>query len=223
MGGGAAVLAASQRSSLAAVVTFAAADTNPSAIAAAASATSPALTLAGASDCVAPPGVHQQPIHNAFGSVCKQLVTLTGASHCQFAASDTICSLGELACTPPSLSRAQQQSLALSLARPWLDWHVRGDTAARASFESTLAGGAGFLHSGSCPPPPARACGDCDDDGRIDITDALAAARHDVGLTLLSGADFDACDVDSSMRVTVLDAYRIAVVAVGLPMALICP
>lgn len=81
MGGGSAVLAASYDSGFDAVITYAAANTNPSAITAAASVYVPSLTLSGSSDNIAPPSSHQIPLYNNLASVYKSFVSLNGATH----------------------------------------------------------------------------------------------------------------------------------------------
>lgn len=81
MGGGSAVLAASYDSDFKAVVTFAAADTNPSAISAAVNVLVPSLTFSGSSDNIAPPSSHQIPVFNNLASDYKCYVSLNGATH----------------------------------------------------------------------------------------------------------------------------------------------
>ena len=51
--------------------------------------------------------------------------------------------------------------------------------------------------------------GDVNDDGEIDVADALAALRAAVGLTVLEGDEFEAADVDCDGAITVSDALRI--------------
>jgi hypothetical protein len=127
MGGGASVLAAQNNAAIDAVFTLAGAETNPSAIAAAAWVSVPALHIAGANDCITPPVDHQIPFYNATGSDCKAYLSITGASHCQFANSNTNCSLGELTCTPTAaISRSVQHQRLFKYLLPWLDEHQKG-------------------------------------------------------------------------------------------------
>jgi hypothetical protein len=79
------------------------------------------------------------------------------------------------------------------------------------------------------PPPtcPVTICGDCDQDGDIDVLDSLAASQHAVGLVQLTGAALASCDVDVGsspvpVAVTIVDALTIARVASGLVAALDC-
>ena len=138
MGGGASFLGASEDTTITAIFNLAAAETNPSAIAAASLITAPALVFSGSVDCVTPPADHQIPMYDALASDCKTRVTLLGASHCQFAEYSFLCSLGEFACSDPTLSRAEQHALTLDLLTPWLSAELAGDDAAWATFQGLL-------------------------------------------------------------------------------------
>ena len=160
MGGGASLLAAAAGNNITAVANLAAAETNPSAVQAASGLTIPALLFAGSSDCVTPPAQHQIPMYDALGSVCKTLVTITGASHCQFAESNFTCSLGEVGCAA-GITRAQQHDAVLLLLRPWLDAFLKSDAVAFATFQQRRSAGAGFSSRQDCAavdtPDPGRA------------------------------------------------------------------
>jgi hypothetical protein len=146
MGGGCSLLAAAGDPSLTAVANFAAAETNPSAIAACAGLDRPALLFAGANDCVTPPGAHQVPMYEALPG-WKTLVTVTGASHCQFAASSFICSLGETCAA--AITRQQQQDKVWFLLEPWVRWVLLQEEGAGALFQARLAAGGGFTFAQS--------------------------------------------------------------------------
>jgi len=150
MGGGASVLAAAGNANIQAVVNLAAAETNPSAIAAAASVEAPSLLFAGSLDCVTPPPQHQIPIYDAIASDCKTLVTILGASHCQFAQPNFNCGLGEGGCAPPAITRAQQHALVALLLVPWLDSALRDDGAAWQEFQSLLVATGGLTYLEAC-------------------------------------------------------------------------
>lgn len=85
MGGGAAVLAASQSTIFDAYLGLAPAETNPSAIAAADNLQIPSLILSGSNDGVTPPSQHHLPIFNAIAHECKSFANLIGGGHCYFA------------------------------------------------------------------------------------------------------------------------------------------
>lgn len=142
MGGGAALLAAAENGAFAAVVGLAAAETNPSAIAAAGQITVPSLLLSGSVDCVTPPAETQALMHAALAGECRSWLTLQGASHCQFAESSTACNLGEAlaGCDDPTLSRQEQHELVMALLRPWLDAVLRQEPGAWAQYRSVVEG-----------------------------------------------------------------------------------
>jgi len=76
MGGGAAFLSVQYDSSITALATLAAANTNPSSIAAAAGITIPSIVIAGTNDCVTPPAQHQLPMYNSLSSPCKTYISI---------------------------------------------------------------------------------------------------------------------------------------------------
>ena len=139
MGGGASFLAAAQDTGFRVLVNFAAAETTPSAITAAAGIDLPALLFAGENDCVTPIAAHQQPMYDALGSNCRNLVTIRGGSHCQMAESNFYCNIGEASCTPaPAISRAVQHDCINRFLLPWLDAQLKADCAAGLRFDSLV-------------------------------------------------------------------------------------
>ncbi|MDA0309900.1 MAG: hypothetical protein O3C46_04200 [Bacteroidetes bacterium] len=129
MGGGATFLAASYAPSLfKTTVTFAAAETNPSAAGASSQVIAPSLLMIGSDDGVTPLATHQQPIYNNLSN-CKVMVSIQGGGHCYFMNADAACDAGELL-TPPSISdRAEQQRRTFRVVRPWLDHFLKGQPA----------------------------------------------------------------------------------------------
>lgn len=83
MGGGSAVVAASRDARVVALTTMAAAETNPSAVAAMAAVAVPVQFVAGSQDTIAPPARHQVPMYEA-GRAPRQLVMLNGGTHTGF-------------------------------------------------------------------------------------------------------------------------------------------
>ena len=140
MGGGASLLAAASDPAITAVFNLAAAETNPSAIAAAAAVTAPALIFAASNDCVTPPETNQIPMYDALASACRTYVEVVGASHCQFAAPNGFCSTGELFCSPPEISRGEQQGIVVEYLVPFLGFVLDGDGGAWVGFQELLAG-----------------------------------------------------------------------------------
>lgn len=140
MGGGASFLAMSYDSSVKAIVTFAAAETSPSAIGAASTVKVPALVFAGINDCVSPPAANQQPMYDAISSACKQYIGIKGGSHCQMAESSVTCNFGEATCTPaPAITRSRQHAIIDTFLLPWLDHTLKGSCMAGALFDGLLA------------------------------------------------------------------------------------
>jgi dienelactone hydrolase len=125
MGGGAAVLAASQSNLFDCYVGLAPAETSPSAIAAAAALQIPSLILSGSNDGVTPPAQHHLPIYNAIPHECKSFANLIGGGHCYFANANFNCDFGEsTASTGISLTRNQQQSMMYSQLFAWLSYFL---------------------------------------------------------------------------------------------------
>lgn len=151
MGAGSAFLAVQYDASITALATLAAANTNPSSITAASSITIPSIVIAAANDCVAPPAEHQLPMYEALSSTCKTYVSITGGSHCQFAGSNTNCSLGEITCSPqPTINRETQQALTFSALIPWLNYYLKNDTASGAQFQNLITASSGITSQQNC-------------------------------------------------------------------------
>jgi dienelactone hydrolase len=120
MGGGAALLAAKDDPRERAVVVFAAADTNPSSIAACSSIATPTRLVVGSQDSIVPPGSSATPMYaNLAGP--KQLATIVGGFHCGFTDADF------LFCDSGSIPRAVQLASTRALLLRFLDLHLRFD------------------------------------------------------------------------------------------------
>lgn len=140
MGGGAAFLALTYDPAIKSIVTFAAAETTPSAIAAAAGIAAPALVFSGLNDCVSPPAANQQPMYAGLASACKHYIGIKGGSHCRMAESNLACGFGESTCTPaPTISRATQHDVIDSFLLPWLDYTLKSSCAAGGRFDLRTA------------------------------------------------------------------------------------
>lgn len=125
MGGGAAVLAASQNGLFDCYVGLAPAETSPSAITAAASIQIPSLILSGSNDGVTPPAQHHIPIYDAIPHECKSFANLIGGGHCYFANTNFNCDFGEsTTSTGISLTRNQQQSMMYQQLFSWLSYFL---------------------------------------------------------------------------------------------------
>ena len=62
----------------------------------------------------------------------------------------------------------------------------------------------------------ARALGDVDGNGIVQIADAILAARHALGVYLLEGESLILADVDMNGEITIADAVLIMRIAMGL-------
>lgn len=139
MGGGAAFLAAANNPDITTLITFAPAETNPSAIAAAALCTLPSLVFAGSNDCVTPPAQNQMPMFEALPDGKKTFVSINGGGHCYLADYNFYCSFGENSCSPsPSITRDQQHQITLSLLVPFINFQLKGSCDSWQIFDDLL-------------------------------------------------------------------------------------
>jgi len=139
MGGGASFLGAGENSNIQALVNFAAAETNPSAVAAAATVQVPTLVFAASEDCVTPIAAHQGPMYAALTVPYKAFVNILGGGHCYFAENSFTCSLGEFTCGPDlTISRTEQHAIMNDFAGLWLDHFLKGDEAAYAAVLDSM-------------------------------------------------------------------------------------
>lgn len=151
MGGGAALLGSQNNANITAMAVLAAAETNPSAVAAAPGINVPSLIFSGGNDCVTPPATNQLLMYNALASKCKTHVTITGGSHCQFADDNFNCGFGEATCTPsPAISRAQQHTSLNTYLIPFLNKYLKGTCSPNSNFDGVLAAGTDITYTQSC-------------------------------------------------------------------------
>lgn len=154
MGGGCTILAQQYNPDLIqCVATFAAANTNPSAIAVAPAVSVPSLTFAGNYDCIAPPAQQAALIFQALDTTaCKIYLNIDGASHCQFANANTNCNLGEVfsGCSTPPISATAQQDLVNNILLPWLNTYLKEAPGFLSPLMDTLAAENGFSAINNC-------------------------------------------------------------------------
>lgn len=154
MGGGASFLGAANNTSITTVVNLAAAETNPSAVAACAQVLVPTLMFAGSNDCVTPIPQHQEPMFDALTVPCRAFVNVIGGGHCYFAESNFNCSFGELTCTPsPAISRAAQHDAVNDFATLWLDHFLKGDEPAFTAFLDSVSLSTRVVATTACELP----------------------------------------------------------------------
>lgn len=126
MGGGASGLVPGVYPSIDAVSGLAAAETNPSAIAALGSYGGPFQAISGSQDNVAPEATNQQAMYNATTGL-KQWVSITGGAHCKFTDGNTIC---DLVSGGGSITRPAQIYLSKKYVTAFFNHALKGDPAA---------------------------------------------------------------------------------------------
>jgi pimeloyl-ACP methyl ester carboxylesterase len=151
MGGGASFLACANNPVPTAMITFAAAETNPSAIAAASNITIPSLVFAADEDCVTPPPQHQVPMYDSLASECKVYISIIGGGHCYFGDYNFLCSLGEINCQQNfTITREQQHDVVLDFLIPYLNYTLKNDASAWILFNDSLESSSRIDFEKSC-------------------------------------------------------------------------
>jgi pimeloyl-ACP methyl ester carboxylesterase len=151
MGGGASFLAASNNMNIETVIGLAPAETNPSAIAAAANVSVPALVFSGSADGVTPPADHHIPIYDGIAGTCKSFVSITGGAHCYYANSNFNCDFGESTSSANiSITRAEQQTATYSVLDPWLDFKLKDICQSYAAFLLAIQSTPGTVNETIC-------------------------------------------------------------------------
>ena len=145
MGGGAALLAAARDPAIRAVATLAAAETDPSAIAAAAEIAAPVLFVAAADDAITPVSEHQQPMFEAKATGPAELRTIAGASHCGFLDRETL--LLGLVCDDAAIGAEEQRRLTRAVLAAWLRYELAGDAPAAARAWPDASDGATLVEA----------------------------------------------------------------------------
>jgi dienelactone hydrolase len=123
MGGGASALVPANYPGIDAVSGLAAAETNPSAIAALSTYTGPYQIISGSSDNTAPENTNQLPMYNAALGP-KQFVSITGGAHCKFTDGTTIC---DLVSSAGSVTRAFQVYMAKKYTTAFFNYYLKAD------------------------------------------------------------------------------------------------
>lgn len=155
MGGGASFLAAANNTNIETVIGLAPAETNPSAVAAAANVSVPALIFSGSADGVTPPVDHHTPIYLGLTSNCKSFVSITGGAHCYYANTNFNCDFGESTSSPNiSITRPEQQTATFAILDPWFDFKLKGICESYAAFKLAIQSTPGTVNETSCPSIP---------------------------------------------------------------------
>lgn len=150
MGGGCALLSVQYNRLITAVIPFAAAETNPSAIAASAGISIPAVIIAGKADCVTPPSTNQLPMYANIGGPCKTYIEIDKAKHCHWANNNGTCTLGELFCGGFSTSPATTLRTTMSFVVPWLNAALYRNLTELQRFNALLSATGNITYQQSC-------------------------------------------------------------------------
>jgi predicted dienelactone hydrolase len=156
MGGGCSLLAAQSDPRIRAVIPMAAADTNPSSVAASAGVRTATRLVVGSQDTIVPPATANPMYANLRGP--SQLVSITGGSHCGFIDSSIpFCDSG-------SISRTQQLAIVRRECTEFLLLYLSGDgTRWNAVWGDSVPGDGVVVQSRQSP--------DLNGDGVVDGTD----------------------------------------------------
>jgi len=122
MGGGASILAAAADSRVSALANFAAAETNPSAIAAIPNVVCPISLISGSADSIVPVSSNGQLMFNAARAP-KILPSITGGFHCGFVDVPAFFGFG---CDSGTISKAVQLANSRRLALEFFELNLRG-------------------------------------------------------------------------------------------------
>lgn len=153
MGGGASFIACENNTGPECMVTFAAAETLPSAITAAQNVTIPSLVISGEEDCVAEPAVHQLPIYENLGSSCKVFISILKGNHCNFADYNAACAFGESTCNSVSvLPQEEQHDVILDFVTLYLDYYLKNSDTSWTVFNDSLETSQRISFQRSCTP-----------------------------------------------------------------------
>lgn len=150
MGAGCALLSVQYNPLITTVVPFAAAETDPSAIAASAGIKIPAVLFAGKRDCVTPPATNQIPMYNALASTCKNYVEINNAKHCHWAANSAGCTLGEFTCGGFSTAFGPTVTNTIALLVPWLNATLYGNKKEFIRFNTLLTSLTAITYQQQC-------------------------------------------------------------------------
>lgn len=169
MGGGASMLAAAADRRIVALANLAAADTNPSSIAAAASVRVPMMLLSGSNDTIVPVASNGQAMFNACPAPV-QLPIIAGGYHCGFQDQDA-----PIGCDSGAITRAQQLTITRSKLTEFFLYHLGDDAPQRAALFARVWGGVAQADAQLTPASRWRPCAlDRTGDGLLTSDDAYA-------------------------------------------------
>jgi predicted dienelactone hydrolase len=148
MGGGSSFLATASNPNVNTIITYAAAETDPSAIDAAANITVPGLVFSGLDDGVAPPDENQVPMYDALNSDCKTYIGIIDGGHCNFGGWSFYCNLVESSSDMPM---EEQHEITLFYTLNWLNYYLKADQTANDLFQDSLDASSRVMYEQYCP------------------------------------------------------------------------
>lgn len=149
MGGGATHLAAEgYTGDIGTAISFAAAETDPSAIDAAANADIPLYIFYGEVDAVSPPDENQILIYNNSNSSCKTMINILGGGHCYFADSDFVCDIADS--SPYEIEREEQHDIVTDFLDLILDYELNGNQVSECLLTDSLENSPRIEYQRSC-------------------------------------------------------------------------
>ncbi|RZS99361.1 T9SS type A sorting domain-containing protein [Aquimarina brevivitae] len=150
MGGGAATVAASLVD-VETLISFAPALLRFDTLTPASEVTTDAIVFSGSGDGVTPADENHIPIFNNLGSACKYFINIIGGAHCYYANSNWACDFGERSSSGNiQISRTEQQEIIFKYVNSWLDYKLKGDSAALQTFTSDLSSSQRVTYDDNC-------------------------------------------------------------------------
>ena len=154
-GGGVAVFAASQDTSITALYNFGFLESNTSALASGNQVIAPAMIFSGSEDCIAPDTANQIALFDTLNSSCKFLISIDSGLYCKFANVSVTCDGLESACAPTQgISYAEQRTIVFRNLRPWLSFVLLGECDDWSEFQTAINSDTAIQFLANCDYTP---------------------------------------------------------------------
>ncbi|MCH2032654.1 MAG: T9SS type A sorting domain-containing protein [Tenacibaculum sp.] len=150
MGGGAAIVAASQVE-VNTLVTFAPAKLRFNTTTPATEVSEESIVFSGSADGVTKPNENHIPLYESLGSSCKYFISITGGAHCYYAKPNGYCDFGErFSSRDITVTRSEQQEIMFTYVIPWLDYKLKNNPEAYELFQNTLLNATDVTYENEC-------------------------------------------------------------------------
>lgn len=150
MGGGAAIVAASQVE-VNTLVTFAPAKLRFNTTTPATEVFEESIVFSGSADGVTKPNENHIPLYESLGSSCKYFISITGGAHCYYAKPNGYCDFGErFSSRDITVTRSEQQEIMFTYVIPWLDYKLKNNHEAYELFQNTLLNATDVTYQNEC-------------------------------------------------------------------------